>query len=300
MAAKDEQSSKVLLNELDSLCKEAKRQNIAIEEVWHELIGPTSDPPKRNSFTIRKLLPLLVLFLSVGVAFVKREEIIGGLLGDEERCVMSNNPLVMEIGRPLADCGMCEGLDSVPVYDGISRAEFADKFAYSNKPVLVKNATAGWSTKHFSFQFFRDLYRDTPGAVKVTEEECQFFEYNTNLESLSEFFAMSDDRAALKHDSWYIGWSNCDPTVKAVLRKHYRQPLFLPRSAAESDDLDWIFMGGAGPGAFIHLDHVDKTSWQAQLSGTKTWTLIPPPECEAVCKTLEVTVNTGDICKWIQ
>jgi hypothetical protein len=98
----------------------------------------------------------------------------------------------------------------------------------------------------------------------------------------------------------YISRSNCDPTVKAVLRKHYRQPLFLPRSAAESDDLDWIFMGGAGPGAFIHLDHVDKTSWQAQLSGTKTWTLIPPPECEAVCKTLEVTVNTGDICKWIQ
>ena len=206
MTAMAGQSSKDVLKELDSVCREAKRQNIGIDKVWHDLLGPTSDAPKPKSFATRKLLPLLVLILSVGVAFVLRKEIIGGLIGDKERCIISTNPFLMEMGRPLADCGMCEGLDSVPVYDGISRAEFADKFAYSNRPVLVKNGTAGWSTKTFSFHFFRDLYRDTPGAVEVTEEECQFFEYNTNMESLSEFFEMSDDRAALKHDSWYVGW----------------------------------------------------------------------------------------------
>lgn len=202
-----ESSKQDVLKELDDVCREAKQQNIGIEQVWHELLGPTAQAPQKPSpSTIRKFLPFVFLILPVAVAFMLREEIIGGIFGDDERCIMSNNPLVMELGRPLADCGMCEGLDAVPVCENISRADFSDKFAYSNIPVLVKNGTGGWATDIFSFHFLRKLYMDTPGAMEKTEEECQFFEYNTNLESLSEFFEMSDDRAALKQDSWYIGW----------------------------------------------------------------------------------------------
>ena len=42
---------------------------------------------------------------------------------------------------------------------------------------------------------------------------------------------------------------------------------------------------------------VIRPSWQAQLSGKKVWTLVPPPECEHVCSTLNVTVHKGDISK---
>ena len=42
---------------------------------------------------------------------------------------------------------------------------------------------------------------------------------------------------------------------------------------------------------------VELPSWQAQLSGKKTWTLTPPPECEHVCQPFNVTVNRGDISK---
>ena len=45
------------------------------------------------------------------------------------------------------------------------------------------------------------------------------------------------------------------------------------------------------------MDHVDKVSWQAQVSGTKSWLLVPPFECEDVCKSVNVTVETGDISK---
>lgn len=40
---------------------------------------------------------------------------------------------------------------------------------------------------------------------------------------------------------------------------------------------------------------VELPSWQAQLSGTKTWTLTPPPECAHICHPFNVTVNKGDI-----
>ena len=43
------------------------------------------------------------------------------------------------------------------------------------------------------------------------------------------------------------------------------------------------------------IDWVGRPSWQAQLSGTKTWTLAPPPECENDCSLFNVTVHTGDI-----
>lgn len=42
---------------------------------------------------------------------------------------------------------------------------------------------------------------------------------------------------------------------------------------------------------------VQRPSWQAQLSGQKMWTLIPPPECEHVCNTVQVTMQKGEISK---
>ena len=43
---------------------------------------------------------------------------------------------------------------------------------------------------------------------------------------------------------------------------------------------------------------VGLSSWQAQLRGKKTWSLIPPPECEHKCHAFNVTMNTGDVRKW--
>lgn len=47
----------------------------------------------------------------------------------------------------------------------------------------------------------------------------------------------------------------------------------------------------------LQLDMVAFPSWQAQLRGRKTWTVAPQPECEQICATFNVTVNTGDICE---
>ena len=40
--------------------------------------------------------------------------------------------------------------------------------------------------------------------------------------------------------------------VKDKLREHYSKPYFLPADA-EHSAIDWIFMGGPGKGAHIHV-----------------------------------------------
>ena len=53
-------------------------------------------------------------------------------------------------------------------------------------------------------------------------------------------------------------------------------------------------------GLCLQIDSVGEPSWQAQISGTKTWTLVPPIECELVCVSFNVTVRRGDISKSMQ
>ncbi|KAJ7362086.1 hypothetical protein OS493_013177 [Desmophyllum pertusum] len=137
-----------------------------------------------------------------------------------------------------------------------------------------------WASSVFSF--FKRLYaRNKEAAQEDPDMGCVFFPYKSGFDSLAEALKMPKSRAQWKGKPWYIGWSNCDPVVRHELRKYYNKPYFIPFDA-ETGDQDWIFMGGPGPGAPIHLDMVNRPSWQAQLSGQKTWTLIPPPECEHV------------------
>ena len=48
--------------------------------------------------------------------------------------------------------------------------------------------------------------------------------------------------------------SNCNPDVTKQLRKHYKRPEFLPDNS-ESSNLDWLFMGGFGGGANVHVSN---------------------------------------------
>ena len=104
---------------------------------------------------------------------------------------------------------------------------------------------------------------------------------------------MGPDR--MKSTPWYVGWSNCNNQASKVLRKHYKRPYFLP-DEAEMSGLDWIFMGTPGYGALMHIDDVDNPSWQAQISGIKRWTFMPPAECLFKCPfVLYADVHPGNI-----
>eukprot|EP00118_Oscarella_pearsei_P005350 m.24544 g.24544 ORF g.24544 m.24544 type:complete len:77 (+) comp28638_c0_seq6:1475-1705(+) len=56
-------------------------------------------------------------------------------------------------------------------------------------------------------------------------------------------------------------------------------------------------MGSPGYGAHLHIDAVEKPSWQAQIRGQKQWILEPPPECYFECPSSRISaiMITGDI-----
>ncbi|KAI1301703.1 hypothetical protein HDE_03174 [Halotydeus destructor] len=202
----------------------------------------------------------------------------------------------MEMTRPLTNCAMCSGIDDFLILTNPTRQQFAD-YAYSGRPTIVRQSTANWTAMHlFNYTFFQTVYSTIAGAHEAVENECQFFPFRTSFVKLREVFEMPAERVNLTDTSqtWYIGWSNCNPDVAAELRRHYQRPHFLPLES-ESSAIDWIFMGHSGQGASMHMDYVFRPSWQAQISGRKSWHLLPPPECEHLCPSLRTTVSKGDI-----
>lgn len=217
---------------------------------------------------------------------------------DREPCIIEWNDKVIDFVRPPVDCSICKGISRVEKVANISPEEFEEKWAYSGTPVVITDAMTNWTaTETFSFEFFKSIYGEDSPAIRNQDQKCQFFPYKSDFGNLAEVFNMSVERAQLKDGAkpWYIGWSNCDSTAANILRQHYQKPYFLPR-IAESSKTDWIFMGSPGYGAHMHIDNVVLPSWQAQVTGTKLWTLEPSPECYHVCESsVEVVVNPGEI-----
>ncbi|CAG5052620.1 unnamed protein product [Parnassius apollo] len=188
---------------------------------------------------------------------------------------------------------MCVDVTAVQRVANITAEEFEERFAYSPTPVIVTDATVNWKAiEEFKFEFFAEFYRNGKMGRKINE--CFFFAYKSGLKSLHEVFTMDAERANLSGDPWYVGWSTCYDEESRKLREYYTRPYFLPKTA-ESDTVDWIFMGGPGQGAHMHVDSVRHVSWQAQVRGRKLWQLAPPPECLYSCQAFSFTVQPGEI-----
>ncbi|XP_017782184.1 PREDICTED: bifunctional arginine demethylase and lysyl-hydroxylase JMJD6 [Nicrophorus vespilloides] len=209
------------------------------------------------------------------------------------QCVLDMPIDASKAFREVVDCGICKNLGGVDKVMNISPSDFEERYVAKARPVVVLDGTRGWSAvDNFDFSFFKKLYSSYPKR----KQECQFFPYKTEFESLREALNMSEDRSRLepKTTPWYIGWSNCNDDAGKVLREYYDRPYFLPETS-ENMALSWIFMGGPGDGAHMHVDNVHYPSWQAQLRGRKKWRIAPPPECLYSCKEFQVVVNPGEI-----
>ncbi|CAH1269247.1 Hypp4129 [Branchiostoma lanceolatum] len=228
------------------------------------------------------------------------EHLFTFLNGDIKKkyCIFPLLPELQDPFRPPVNCQICADIREVDRVRNLKPDEFIARHAYTARPVIVEDGAQNWTaSEYFSFGYFKSVYKPDSPALLNEEDNCQFFPYKTNFASLGDVFNMSEERANLEDGSepWYIGWSNCDPTAANDLRRHYERPYFLP-AEVESSKTDWIFMGSPGYGAHLHIDAVGTPSWQAQVKGTKEWTLEPPPECYFECPhTLKVTVHPGEI-----
>ncbi|XP_020911008.1 bifunctional arginine demethylase and lysyl-hydroxylase JMJD6 isoform X2 [Exaiptasia diaphana] len=273
--------------------------------------------PSRAMFFGAILVCALAIVIGCGVLAFKKEVITARMVAhfiadkildfelEKETCFFPIPEIVLDIFRPPVDCSICKNVSSVDRVRNISPKEFLDKYAYTARPVVIEDGMSNWTAhKYFSFDFFKKIYSPNSPVMKSRDPQCQFFPYKTNFASLEEVFQMPEKDAKMEGKPWYIGWSNCDSEAANVLRKHYKRPYFLPENS-ESSKTDWIFMGCPGYGAHLHIDQVGNPSWQAQVKGTKKWTLEPPPECAHHCPPrMETIIHPGEIIvldtnKWI-
>ncbi|XP_076459673.1 uncharacterized protein LOC143292892 [Babylonia areolata] len=299
MASKGKENAEKLKDEFALLRSNALNRGVNDKQLGDIIKNRKSPETKvqRSSVDPAHRLHVLVLLLAVSVGLV-----VGGykLIFAHmvtSPCMVKKCKIGNEIFRPRVNCSMCRDIFHATEAWNLSAEEFQEKYAFSIRPVLVKEAISNWTAmSHFSFKFFQKLYRETSGSLESVKMDQMFYPYETEFVSLADALNMSDERGAYLpgQKPWYFGWGTRHPEMRKKLRQYYQRPYFLPDDS-ETVAEDWIFMGGPGPGADMHLDYVKRPSWQAQIAGTKTWQVIPTPECEDVCHSFNITVRKGDI-----
>ncbi|XP_023337908.1 bifunctional arginine demethylase and lysyl-hydroxylase JMJD6 isoform X2 [Eurytemora carolleeae] len=234
-------------------------------------------------------------------------DIVGYCLGYRwdfvNKCIMESpneNGYGTDFCRIPVDCDICKDvhkIDEIHVSE-LSVQLFEERYAYSDRPLVVRNATLDWKAMDtLNYYWFKEQYLSDPEILSYKHEDCWFNKYGTKeFRNLASVFRLNEDRIKLKDNKpWYVGWAVCHTDVANNLYSLYSRPSFInPDSTPPSKP--WIFIGSPGHGANIHIDNVDLSSWQAQITGIKKWFIQPPPECSRKCgNTMEITVYPGDI-----
>ena len=126
---------------------------------------------------------------------------------EKETCLVPATETYLDFFRPPVDCSICEDVDTVDVVTNLTKDEFVEKYAYTGRPVLIRNGSKNWTaSSHFSFEFFKNIYPQNSPILQSADKDCQFFPYRTKFESLGEVFDMPESMAKMEGQPWYIGW----------------------------------------------------------------------------------------------
>lgn len=176
---------------INSLCKTYKKNNYLTLNITFI-----------SCCVIAAVAILLSVFTDISVFNV----IIAHTLGT--RCILPNNYFMWEATRPISDCQFCLNVSRPIILPNLTREEFST-YAYTSKPIIIKNAVKHWqAVKKFDFNFLKNLYDETEGAYESVEEDCQFLHFHSDFTTLRDVFAMSEARAKYLEGetAWYVGW----------------------------------------------------------------------------------------------
>lgn len=126
---------------------------------------------------------------------------------EKDFCLIPYPEFISDMFRPPVDCGICEDVHQVDRVSLLSKEEFVQRYAYTARPVVIKDGTKDWTAAgHFSFKYFKSIYGPESPVLLSEDQKCQFFPYKTNFKSLQEVFNMSEKDANMEGKPWYIGW----------------------------------------------------------------------------------------------
>lgn len=170
-----------------------------LREVRHR---SESSKSRSKRFWICVILPVVLAVAFYYFDAIERLKI------KEEPCLLNVNEIFIEVTRKPTNCSLvCKGLTEIPRVSDLSKEEFATKYAYTGRPLVVIDAAKNWSAiERFNFTFFKNLFEKNKDAYRVNEDECQFFPYRTEFVSLQHALNMSKERSEWKEKPWYFGW----------------------------------------------------------------------------------------------
>ena len=126
---------------------------------------------------------------------------------ERESCFYPYPEIILDMFRPPVNCSICRNVHGVEKLSNLTKEEFFKNYAYTSRPVVIKDGTKDWSAqKVFSFDYFKGVYGPNSPALEALESNCQFFPYNTNFKTLKEVFNMPKKDSEMKGNPWYIGW----------------------------------------------------------------------------------------------
>jgi len=220
-----------------------------------------------------------------------------------DRCIMETpdtSGYGVDFCRTPTDCSFCSDIKEIETIhvDKINEDMFENRFAYSGRPLVVRNATLDWKAMdQLNYYWLKDAYLSDPEIFDKEWDDCWFNRYKTEeFRNLRSVFKLPDWRIEQDvGEPWYVGWSVCQKPVAEMLFELFDRPTFISPDSTPPKK-PWIFIGTPGYGAHSHVDNVGEPTWQAQIRGVKTWYLDPPPECRWTCHgRMEVTMYPGDI-----
>jgi len=286
-----------------------KRKNSELEESNdHDdnksLIRSSGDEPSVKVVPLKNVAWLcigLIIGCTCGGPWIKEleDKFYGYRWNYLDRCILETpeSGYGVDFCRTPVSCEICrdvKAIDEIHVSQ-LTWQKFYKNYADKNRPLVIRNATLDWpAMSELRYSWIKDAYLSDPEILNYEDKECWYNNYKSkHLNSLRSVFRMSDEDVI--DSNWYVGWAVCQQPVAERLHELYYRPSFLhPESTPPTKP--WIFIGSPGPGAHVHIDNVDMSSWQAQISGVKTWLLRPPPECWWQCHgDMFTTINPGDI-----
>ena len=169
------------------------------------------------------------------------------------------------------NCEICQNVDKIDDVhvSNITIEEFEERYAYSNRPLVVRNASLRWrAMKDLDYAWLRKVHLKHDDVLDNEDESCWFNQYQTkefrNLRSMFRLLGDGEAPVLKSGKPWYVGWSVCFQEVQQKIARLYRPPSFIHPDAT-APKMPWIFLGTPGPGARFHIDYVELPSWQAQV-----------------------------------
>lgn len=156
--------------------------------------------------------------------------------------------------------------------------QFLDEFATPGIPVIVTDLTAGWKAqKLWTLDFFRENYGHLALQVK-REAQHGPGQASMTMAQYIDYLKSNQDESPYYLASWDFMLDAPELAQDFELPVYWKDDWILDLPEELRPRLLWLFIGPARTGFRMHVDIGHTAAWNAQLFGSKRWTLFPPSQ----------------------